>query len=272
MNSIFKATSTKHIFINGYEYVVHDYVLKKISLFSLLFDESFDKQEIKIELTNYDPIIIDEIFKMFYNPQSIELVQESSIDDNINQLALMMYFVMNTDIIVKYAQRITGRDRIIMELLGIQYHECMNLVVDEIDILTTATNVCEYVTLIKKTEFPESFQIKIISILITNTIDVYVFPNRYHMDVSLSDDKYTPMSDTPIMIYDAYQIECHTAKIYYREEKFFDKLVVNDEEIEIIIRKIPKRRGDKNLQRFKRKFLPTISTHIAKILLGIISI
>ena len=80
MNSIFKPSSTKCIHINGHPYVLHDFVLKKMSIFNaLLFDEQFDQKDIRIELPdytnnpqyskaeldNYDEQIIDDIF---HNP------------------------------------------------------------------------------------------------------------------------------------------------------------------------------------------------------------
>jgi len=98
MNSIFRSGVTKCVHINGHPYVLHDFVLQKMSMFNaLLFDEQFDQQDIRIELKNYDEKNIDVIFGMCYD--SINLTLKLNIKVNINMLQLMMYFGLDGTII-----------------------------------------------------------------------------------------------------------------------------------------------------------------------------
>src|SRR6266567_686040 len=126
-----KFSKIKCISINNEPYWIHDYILQKMSIFALLFDESFDQRNINIEIENYNPDIICKIFDMLYNFSNTETFPETLT--NIEQLKLMMYFGLDNQMINVYAQKISKRDDILENMVKLPYHECFNIILDYYD-------------------------------------------------------------------------------------------------------------------------------------------
>lgn len=290
MNSIFNLNSAKCIYINGYPYLLHDFVIRKLNMFALLFDSCFDQQEIRIEIDNYDSKMIDEIFKSLYNSPEMKLLPELS--DNMKQLSLMMYFGMDENITGKYAREISNTDDIIQSLVEMPHQECFNMVINYYYDDTYVNDVIIYAYLIKEKQCPESFKIKFISklvaesIWITGPIDVYDPDTKkkihgkksFNWDINVSREKVIGNINNVEKIYKTYGIICQSAKLIYNEKNSIDKIIVNEKKLNLIKDDYVTIISDHDdyrtanmirCDRFGNIFKPTIGTHIAKILLGI---
>lgn len=294
MNSIFRPSSTKCIHINGHPYVLHDFVLKKMSIFNaLLFDEQFDQKDIRIELPdytnnpqyskaeldNYDEQIIDDIFAMCYD--SIDLTMKRNLVSNINILQLMMYFGLDNDIIKQSVRILASKKDILNKMITMPYHECFNMIMDNYCGDISVNGVMEYVKKIQEIKFPESFRVKFIGKIISKSfyISSISFKNGnigFSFEVFINDpdseDSNCDYSEDPKIIYESYNILCKTV-VLDRDNAKFRKLIINDKEVEIIKNNVEIVPGSntktKKIHKFSNVFVPTISNHIAKILLGL---
>lgn len=277
MNSIFRSGVTKCVHINGHPYVLHDFVLQKMSMFNaLLFDEQFDQQDIRIELKNYDEKNIDVIFGMCYD--SINLTLKFNIKVNINMLQLMMYFGLDGTIIKQSAQILSSKKNILKKILELPYHECFSMIMDHYNRDISVSSVMKYIKIIKETEFPNSFQVKFISKIVSHSFRVSFIHYKngtiefcydiYNHDYESEDSSYEE-SMFPKIIYDSYNIQCQSV-ILDEFDGEFNGLTVNGKEIEIIRNNMQIiLESPIKLHEFKNIFVPTISNHIAKILLGL---
>jgi len=152
--------SIKCIQINGDSYWIHNFILKKMSIFALLFDESYNcHDDIKMNIDNYDSQIMNNVFKMLYNFPDKEF-QKLSFDDKIKRLNLIVYFGVDDEIIAEYA-RYTGSSQddlelIIQAFIKNQYHESMNLVLDNLGFIINVNDVIKYISRIKEISVPVS--------------------------------------------------------------------------------------------------------------------
>ena len=277
MNSIFRLGVTKCVHINDHPYVLHDFALQKMSIFNaLLFDEQFDQQDIRIELKNYDEKNIDVIFGMCYD--SINLTLKFNIKVNINMLQLMMYFGLDGTIIKQSAQILSSKKNILKKILELPYHECFSMIMDHYNRDISVSSVMKYIKVIKETEFPNSFQVKFISKIVSHSFRVSFIHYKngtiefcydiYNHDYESEDSSYEE-SMFPKIIYDSYNIQCQSVILDEFDGKI-NGLTVNGKEIEVIKNNMQIiLESPIKLYEFKNIFVPTISNHIAKNLLGL---
>ena len=58
LKSIFDPSNNKTFKINGYQYMIHESILKKIDIFAPMFDDAFDQQDVNIIIPDHDIEII----------------------------------------------------------------------------------------------------------------------------------------------------------------------------------------------------------------------
>src|SRR5690606_4870092 len=112
-------TKIKCVYINNDSYWIHEYILKQMSIFSLLFDESFDQKDVNISIDNYDKVIINEIIAMLYDPYIDKLGYSPN---SINQLQIMIYLGLDEKIVNRYVEKISKNDNILGRMIESQYH------------------------------------------------------------------------------------------------------------------------------------------------------
>lgn len=250
-------TKIKCVYINNDSYWIHEYILKQMSIFSLLFDESFDQKDVNINIDNYDKVIINEIIAMLYDPYIDKLGYSPN---SINQLQIMIYLGLDEKIVNRYVEKISKNDNILDRMIESQYHECFNMIMKFYNKDIIHSDVIKYATLITKTTFPISFQIrflqKLISLSFTNE---YNTRSSYNWRMKVYVCGYNGMCEglasyDPKMVYDHYNIQCESVIVHINNH-IFTSLVVNDKEVANFTKN-----NDVHI---------SISNHIAKVLLGV---
>lgn len=276
----------KCVNINGDPYWIHDYILKKMSIFEILFDESFDKNDINIVLENYDTSMIKEMFKILYGNFSFELSSEKSVEKTIKLLRLMMYFGIDQEIINIYISQLREyRTTIVIifdSYLQNKNDDLANMILDSFNgypRMISSNNIKSLLDRIKGNSLGKNHLV-IFEKFIYRSMDIH-FKQKYS---SMIFDGYSYKYNNYIsQIYSAYDIKIDDSLIqikfnvddkYYRltdvqipdiKEYELSDLIINDKEIEIIK---SNKYFDTSDNKFNEEFKLTVSNHIAKILLG----
>lgn len=210
MNSMFDPKSYHLININGYPYMLHESILKKMNIFALLFDESFDQQNINLNIPDYDIKIVDDVFMKLFGQK----INNSNHDTNIQKLKLMMYLGVNNDIIMEYAKEISVDrsivDYIVDEFIAEKYHAYMEIILYNIKDYVVPNTVTTNLNKIKTTSYPYKLKFNFVNHLIYNSMSIYIDGNyrhkKYMYVVGCNNIiKYTSAYDQKIF-YDAYEI------------------------------------------------------------------
>lgn len=150
----------KCIFINNDPYWIHEHILQQMSIFAVLFDESFDQQNINIELENYNQNVICRIFDILYDLSKKEMFAETST--NIQMIQLMMYFGLDNKIINKYVKKISKKTDILENMIKLPYHECFNIILDYYDTSVSSNDYNNYLKIVNESDCPESYKTKFV--------------------------------------------------------------------------------------------------------------
>lgn len=174
MKSIFNPTSYRQIHINGYPYMFHENILKKMSIFSAMFDDSIDQQNINLEIIDYDMKLLDNIFLVLHGQEIIYV--DSALEININRLKLMMYLGMDQKLVDKYVKYLANIasmiDYIINMFVCEQYHECMNIILDGYLQYIDPNNIMKNINGIKKTSYSLPYKINFVNRLVYKSFNV----------------------------------------------------------------------------------------------------
>lgn len=175
MNSIFHPNSYRLININGHPYMLHESVLKKMSIFAPIFDESFDQQNINVNIPDYDIKIVNDVFIKLFGQK----INNDNRENNIQKLILMMYLGVNIDIVVEYANEISKDElivsHIINEFIAEKYHDYMNIILHNLKKYIVPNIVTINLEKIKATSYSHTLKINFIKNLVYNSMNIYIY-------------------------------------------------------------------------------------------------
>lgn len=255
--SVFKTGSIRNITINGESYAIHDFILKQMSIFAPLFDESFDQENINLIIKGYNNDAINDVFMLLYGT----FCKRSLIDPNIEQLKLMMYMGLDNEIITKVARNLGTNililDIITNEFVNGNYHDCMNIIIKNYEYHILTPDVINKSAKIKATSYPISIKVKFLSELIKSAMIFYYCAKKkeisYHCDLHIgscdlvtSNDnlsvlgKHYNIPDQITDIENEIKLHMKTIKIIFSEK--MDRIIytrsVHDEAKNIIANKV----------------------------------
>lgn len=285
--TLFVADNIKTFCINKVKFSIHDFALKKASIFAPLFDTSIDSKELlDITLPDIgatDQIIglhIDKIISLLYGESINNLFEKSSVEYIVQILTIMMYLGFETDLIKRVTILMLREDKSVIDELGkiTNFHDCMNIIIDSYTCKLTDDEIFNLVETISKTNHPNQFKVKLISRFIRSNLNIKNF------DIVLAitcEFKYECDSwNRPSNIVDIANYKSFTRslyKMYLKQDIVCDfqyysipvpvhlaTILINKKPIELVEYKNTYTKGT-----YGGNIMMSVVAHISKILLGL---
>jgi len=138
---MFNTNNTKTFEINSKKYTIHDYALKKASLFCLFFDDEIPKSNLFSFNFDISDEIINKVFQMMYKYDEYYITNKDKPDNIstlkfiINIVSYMQYIGLNKKLLNKFIYNFMDDDNIdshkfIKDLKNEQYNDHISLIFD----------------------------------------------------------------------------------------------------------------------------------------------
>jgi hypothetical protein len=106
MHNIFSDDSISKIIINKHVYIIHNYILKKMDIFNVLFDANSNGKTLEIEW----PISIENVNKLLlciYENNFSSFKENKSLPHCIEIISFMKYVGINEECVIKVCEFMT---------------------------------------------------------------------------------------------------------------------------------------------------------------------
>lgn len=275
--------TSKTFQINGIPYTIHEFALKEASIFESLNDTNNESNIIIKEALVED---INKIIMLIYGYPNRDLFTETSVENVIKYVSVMMYMGLNEKLINESVSQMLNHNEDIMEELiiafesGLCNYECLKFIINQHKYKRyyLPDQFSKLLERIKKLDCVDFFKISLLTNIIISTSSVvnfdiilginFNFEKKWHQikDIIDVDNNNMIKSETLKKYKDFYQRFLQIEPIISID---FDEHTIN--RIEINYKSVGMIRYTKTTTNgtYGGNFMMSFATHIAKILLGL---
>jgi hypothetical protein len=278
MDHIFSKENMSTFKINGIEYTMHNYILRKMSIFNVLFEENICKDgmlELKWSISNK---IINLIFVCMYRNNFDELISfkknfENTISYYITIISFLKYLGIDEEHIINVCMDIDLID-FVDQCSKLEYDPEMKYILEKSDYgFIKNCDIEKNIKKILKMKFPNDFKIKLIQKIIINDDNfsdftiifgvTYLYGSYPDIHYDIINEKNITMDEIEDF-YKKFNFEITSYEIEHSNMQI-TKICINDKNIEIenLIEKCD------IIGTIGWNISNVISMHIAKLLIGI---
>lgn len=285
----FQTDKIKNFKINDIPYSLHEYALKKASIFESLNDVS--EGDPNIIIANATPTDLANIIKMLYGININDIFTKTPVKNIVHIVSIIMHMGINLEDIKKCVTKMLDHTvDIVNDIISLEsYSDSAKLIMEMHEYKKEySDNFDNLIDMIKKSSFPDSLKIEFINKIIcrslsiedydfilginsnylfnTNTPDmrnilnVFYFSTDKNVDYSLK-----KWSDEPKKLFIKYLNKEPTFHLIYESTELkITKIKINNKIIELIQHNKTFTKGTTG-----GNTLMSITTYIAKVLLGL---
>lgn len=271
--------------INGVEKLVHDFALKKASIFAVLTDiptDSADRDvaDRNIIVPNTPDLVINQILDLLYAKNIDNFFTHVTLSKLIRATSTMMHMGLDKDIVDKCVKQLINNDLDIVGLIldpasQIEYHACLDVIIEQHK-YNHSYHLSRYRNSITNSTLPDHFKVILLSKIIMRDVNYgdydyalgFTINYKYSFDnCKLSTYCYNEsLSNSIRKLYTKMDVEMDagiTISINYCKEKLVvTEIIINGKPIELVDHTQSNTPGI-----IGGNLLPSLSRHIAMIMM-----